>query len=386
MPSGIPQVKYSLLRHPIRMLEARTARDPGLQKIGTVMKYLAPVLTSSAFAAIFVATPGVTSLSGLLVWALVGAAPSTLATWGIAQGFKSAKAERELAPFHRVAAQLLRTGKVTRDELERRGVDVSGIQDSVMIGKRSVFKKVLGMGGMAITVHVEDTRLDRNKALKVPLPALLSEPEALSRFVAEAKGLCELHNKRIVRFFNLEYMKRETYVELLDSTIDYAKKEGAERPDLDIDVSRLPEEIPYIDMEFIEGATLEHHLSTGAFPVADAVRLGIELLEALKYIQARNIIHRDLKPENVFIIQDPDNLHLNTVKIIDFGLIKNVGAIGDLSQTDGHLTQVGAVMGTPTWMSPEQIKGVANIDWRTDLYAMGLMIYNMLSWRLPFNG
>jgi serine/threonine-protein kinase len=146
------------------------------------------------------------------------------------------------------------------------------------------------------------------------------------------------------------------------------------------DVGMTTTGLPYIAMEYLEGQDLEQLLAQrGPLPVERAVDYVMQALEAMAEAHANNIVHRDLKPSNLFVVRRPDGKRV--VKIIDFGIAKS---IGDSEQT--ALTKQHSIVGSPAYMSPEQARGAPDIDARTDIWSIGVVLYELLSGRCPFHG
>jgi serine/threonine-protein kinase len=210
----------------------------------------------------------------------------------------------------------------------------------------------LGAGGMGEVYRAEDMRLGRQVALKVLPEAFLADPERLSRFQREARALAAVRHPGIAHVHGLE----------------------------EVDGRQL------LVMELVEGETLAERLERGPLPVDEVLAVGIRLAEALQAAHDRGIVHRDLKPANVKVSPEGE------VKILDFGLAKAMAPepapSGDLSQSptlayDG--TVIGMLLGTAPYMSPEQARGKA-VDARTDVWAFGCVLYEMLAGRRAFPG
>ena len=135
-------------------------------------------------------------------------------------------------------------------------------------------------------------------------------------------------------------------------------------------------------MELLEGETLAARLrQVGRLPLADARRVAAQTASALAAAHAAGIVHRDLKPDNLFLVPDERDASAALVKVLDFGIAK-LGQ--DASRTSSVRTRTGSVMGTPAYMSPEQCRGTREVDHRTDIYALGVILYEMLCGRPPF--
>ena len=148
-----------------------------------------------------------------------------------------------------------------------------------------------------------------------------------------------------------------------------------------IDVGRMPNGIPYLMMEFLEGESLSRRILRGSVPLAEAMDIMLQTTSALAAAHSKGIVHRDLKPDNLYLVPDDSAPSGMRVKVLDFGIAK---LRGDLSG-GGSKTQAGSLMGTPPYMSPEQCRGVTDeIDHRTDVYAMGIILYELLCGAPPF--
>jgi predicted ATPase len=200
----------------------------------------------------------------------------------------------------------------------------------------------LGAGGMGEVYLAVDTRLDRPVAVKWLPPGVAQDAERLRRFHAEAKAASSLNHPHILVVH------------------DYGDDNGR----------------PYMVTEFVEGGTLRDRLRRGPVPWAEAVDIAVQVADALAAAHARGIVHRDIKPENIMF--RPEGL----VKIVDFGLAKLVADAVDDVTAAGH-TRPGVVMGTPRYMSPEQLRGVA-VESRTDLWSLGVTLYELVSGAHPF--
>ena len=210
---------------------------------------------------------------------------------------------------------------------------------------------LLGTGGMGDVYRARDTRLGRDVAIKVVADAFLSDPERLARFEREARVLATLNHPHIGAIYGWE-------------------EAGGVRG---------------LVLELVDGATLAERLASGPLPVQEALAVARQIAEALEAAHEKGIIHRDLKPANITITPD------GTVKVLDFGLAKVFAREG--SEHDGSAkpsipieeTREGVIAGTAAYMSPEQARGKA-VDKRTDIWAFGCVLYEMLTGRPPFRG
>jgi predicted Ser/Thr protein kinase len=224
-----------------------------------------------------------------------------------------------------------------------------------MIGKTISHYEIietLGEGGMGVVYRAQDTRLDRNVAIKVVRPEAAASRERRERFVREAQAASALNHPHIIIIHD----------------IDRDVSDGAERD--------------FIVMEYVDGTSLDKLLGTGPLRIDEALRYAIQVAGALGAAHVAGIIHRDVKPANVMVSKTGD------VKLVDFGLAKL--AEGDSSEdgptlSAGLRTEHGAVLGTPSYMSPEQAEGHP-VDCRTDVFSFGSMLYEMLTGRRPFPG
>src|SRR5690348_362100 len=209
----------------------------------------------------------------------------------------------------------------------------------------------LGAGGMGEVYRARDTRLGRDVALKVLPEAFARDAERMARLRREAQVLASLNHPNIAAIYGFE-----------DSGATHA-----------------------LVMELVEGPTLSVRIKQGAIPVEEALPVARQIAEALEYAHERGIIHRDLKPGNIKITDS------DAVKVLDFGLAKAVegdGASMDISNSptiSRMATQAGIILGTAAYMSPEQAKG-KSVDRRTDIWAFGCVLYEMLTGKMAFSG
>jgi serine/threonine protein kinase len=221
--------------------------------------------------------------------------------------------------------------------------------------------QLLGGGGMGVIYKAEDTRLNRPVALKFLPPEMAQDEVALERFRREAQAASALNHPNICTIYDVGEMP-----------LELGGADGAHR---------------FIAMEFLDGQTLERRISGKPLPLSDILDFAIEIADALSAAHAEGIIHRDIKSANVFITK-----HVHA-KILDFGLAKlvppdygsNVTSPAALPAAFGGITLLGKAMGTPTCMSPEQVRG-EELDARADLFSFGVVLYQMATGVLPFTG
>ncbi|MGA7351648.1 MAG: protein kinase [Acidobacteriaceae bacterium] len=207
---------------------------------------------------------------------------------------------------------------------------------------RYVIIEPLGSGGMGVVYRARDEKLDRVVAIKMLAPGVLSGDEARRHFHREARALAKLNHPRIAAVY------------------DVGEQDGAD----------------YIVMELVEGESLAAKLKAGALPVKDATAIALQVAEALEEAHEHGVIHRDLKPANVMMTAK------GQAKVLDFGLAKML-ALGPDSTLS--VSETGRLMGTPLYMSPEQALG-KSVDARTDLWSLGVVYYQCLTGRPPFEG
>src|SRR5512134_486854 len=196
----------------------------------------------------------------------------------------------------------------------------------------------LGQGGMATVFKASHASLDRYVAIKVLHPAFGEEPSFEARFQREARLVAKLEHPNIVPIY------------------DYAEHEKR----------------PYLVMKFIEGETLKARLDRGPLTSKEILSVAEAVGSALAYAHKRNVLHRDIKPSNVLVAED------GQIYLADFGLAR-IAQLGE-STLSGDM-----IIGTPQYISPEQAMGVNDLDERTDLYSFGVMLYEMVVGKVPFN-
>src|SRR5918993_3450480 len=221
------------------------------------------------------------------------------------------------------------------------------LQAGTRLGPYEVVAPV-GAGGMGEVWLATELRLGRKVALKLLPPDLTRDPSRILRFEQEARAASALNHPNVCTIY------------ALDQT-----SEGQH----------------YIAMEYVEGETLRRRLATSRLSVREALDIAIQVASALSVAHAASIIHRDIKPENVMLRPDA------VVKVLDFGLAKlaAAGPPGADTTQMGVNTDAGTVVGTAAYMSPEQARG-QQVDARTDIWSLGVMLYEMVAGRSPFAG
>ncbi|HLG97312.1 MAG TPA: protein kinase [Bryobacteraceae bacterium] len=207
---------------------------------------------------------------------------------------------------------------------------------------------LLGQGGMGAVYLADDTRLARRVALKILPPEMASDPERMQRFVQEARLASALTHPNVATIYEIGQDK----------------------------------DLWFLAMEYIEGRPLSDRIREGPMKTAEIVAIGLEVADALDDAHSKGIVHRDIKPANLMLTTR------GHVKILDFGLAKQSAApqsAGATSQETQLMTSIGVVMGTVAYMSPEQALG-REVDARTDIFSLGVVLYEMATGRVPFSG
>jgi serine/threonine-protein kinase len=221
-----------------------------------------------------------------------------------------------------------------------------GVRPGEVIAGKYRVERVLGRGGMGVVVAAHHIQLDERVAIKFLLPDALESPEAVARFVREARVAVKIKSEHAARVS---------------------------------DVGQLDDGAPYMVLEYLEGVDLSDWLrESGLMPPAQAVDFVLQACEALAEAHALGIVHRDLKPSNLFCIVRADGEL--SVKLLDFGISKF-----DKPGSGHGVTTTTAVVGSPAYMSPEQLRAARDVDARTDIWSLGVILFELLTARLPFD-
>ncbi|MEZ4313007.1 MAG: serine/threonine-protein kinase [Polyangiaceae bacterium] len=214
----------------------------------------------------------------------------------------------------------------------------------ILNGKYRV-DKVLGAGGMGVVVAATHLHLEEKVAIKFLLPDAAKSKDVVERFKREGKAAVKIKSEHVARVS---------------------------------DVGELDNGAPFMVMEFLQGQDLSEMVETqGALPVAAAIEYVLQACEALAEAHALGIVHRDLKPANLFLSHRADGSPC--IKVLDFGISKILSSV-----SSPGMTKTTAVMGSPLYMSPEQMKSSKDVDHRTDIWSLGAILYELLSGNPPF--
>jgi eukaryotic-like serine/threonine-protein kinase len=213
-----------------------------------------------------------------------------------------------------------------------------------VLGGKYRIERVIGRGGMGVVVAARHVTLHQTVAIKLLPDDQAKDAENVARFLREARAVVRLKSEHAIKV---------------------------------TDVGRRKSGAPYFVMELLEGEDLDAIITRGPLRVSDVVDWILQACEAVAEAHALGIIHRDLKPRNLFLAKRVNGKSL--VKVLDFGLAKPVSAFGD-----AKLTKTTTVLGSPQYMSPEQMRSLRDVDHRTDVWSLGVCLYELLTRRMPF--
>jgi serine/threonine-protein kinase len=225
------------------------------------------------------------------------------------------------------------------------------IRKGEVIGGKYRIEGVLGVGAMGIVYAAHHLQLDERVALKALRSELVAYPDAVKRFIREAQAAAKIKNEHVTRVF---------------------------------DVGQLSNGTPYIVMESLEGEDLARWLAArGSLRLEEAIAFVLQACEALAEAHALGIVHRDLKPSNLFCSRRPDGAL--SIKVLDFGISK-IAALATSASGTGRSSGAKSAVGSPFYMSPEQMQSAPDVDHRTDIWALGVILFELLTTAVPFEG
>jgi serine/threonine-protein kinase len=227
--------------------------------------------------------------------------------------------------------------------------DLSPVNEGDILAGKYRVERVLGIGGMGVVVAAQHLQLQQRVALKFLLPAALKHNEAVERFLREARAAVRLRSEHVARV---------------------------------TDVGELEGGAPYMVMEYLEGCDLAWVVrNESPVPIDDALRYVLEACEAIAEAHSIGIVHRDLKPANLFRTRGADGAF--TIKVLDFGISKVLDGADSAEQQ--ALTRTHALLGSPLYMSPEAMRSAKKVDARSDQWAIGVLLYELIAGQRPFN-
>jgi eukaryotic-like serine/threonine-protein kinase len=235
---------------------------------------------------------------------------------------------------------------------ERNPQEPAGVREGEILAGKYRVEKVLGVGGMGVVVAAKHVQLDEHVAIKFLLPEMQKNAEIVARFAREARAAVKIKSEHVARVF---------------------------------DVGQLDDGSPYMVMEFLDGGDLAAWLrQRGPMPLEQATEFVIQACVAIAEAHGLGIVHRDLKPANLYCIRRPDGQL--SIKVLDFGISKLTDLARASEEPGGSVTRTSAVMGSPLYMSPEQVQNAKDVDARTDIWSLGVILFELVTGAVPFPG
>jgi eukaryotic-like serine/threonine-protein kinase len=241
-------------------------------------------------------------------------------------------------------------GRLVASEVNEPTINVR--EGDILDGRYRIERR-LGRGGMGVVWAAQHVLLNTRVAIKFLLPEILQDPDAVRRFIREARAAAAIKSEHVARVF---------------------------------DVAMLDNGYPFQVIEFLEGGDLRGYLKqNGPLEATQAVDFVLQICDAIAEAHAIGVVHRDLKPENLFCTQGKDRRPC--IKVLDFGISKLLQAslLNDGTHSTA-MTRAGLILGSPQYMSPEQLQSAREVDARTDIWSLGIILFELLTGRVPFNG
>jgi serine/threonine-protein kinase len=239
-----------------------------------------------------------------------------------------------------------------------KGLSTSPVEIGEVVNGKYRIEGIIGEGGVGIVVSAQHLELDERVALKFLKASAFNDPGLVGRFAREAKAAVSIKSEHVARILDVGTLDRR------------GPNDG----------------VPFIVMEYLDGADLRTALQLyGEFSVSDTAEYGLHACEALAMAHANGIVHRDIKPDNLFLTANPQMPGIKSIKVLDFGISK-AALTGSVFRQSMPLVETMHLMGTPLYMSPEQIRTTSDADARSDVWSLGMVMYEMLTGSTAFKG